>query len=176
MIASGNFRGNLSNAGEEILLVDSENNEVMNFFYFDSAPWPSKPDGDGYSLSAAEINPLLDPSEYIYWTSSSKSGGTPFADNTVINPGQPGSIPDGYLLAYPNPTEGFLTLQQLSESETETMNLEVFDINGKIVYSAAISNPGSIDLSLKKLPAGIYFLKIAGSPFKSATRIVLLKQ
>ena len=81
-----------------------------------------------------------------------------------------------YLLAFPNPTEGFLTVQQLTESETETINLEIFDINGKIVYTAAISNPGTLDLTSVKLPAGIYFLKIAGSPFKSATRIVLLKQ
>jgi hypothetical protein len=176
MVASGNFQGNLSNAGEEILLNDSENNAVMDFFYFDSAPWPSKADGEGFSLSAAERNPLRDPSDYTYWTASSKSGGTPFADNSLTNPGGSDLIPDGCLLAYPNPTEGLVTLHQLSESEPETINLQVIDINGKIIYTVTISNPGSVDLASQKLPAGIYFLKIAESPFKSATRIVLLKQ
>jgi hypothetical protein len=176
MNASGNYKGNLSNAGDEILMVDAGNNEVIHFSYYDSAPWPSKPDGDGFSLSAAEINPLRDPSDYIYWTTSYKTGGTPFADNSLTIPGQPDTNPDNYLLAFPNPTTGYLTLHYLSENEIEKIDLQVFDINGKIMYTAALSNPGSIDLSAKKLPAGIYFIKTAGSSFKSATRIVLLKQ
>lgn len=89
---------------------------------------------------------------------------------------QPGLIPDGSLLAFPNPTTGYLTLHYLSENEIEVIILQVFDIKGKLVYTTAKSNPGSIDLTSLKLPAGIYFLKTAESAFKSSTRIVLLKQ
>jgi hypothetical protein len=175
LTASGNFKGNLSNSGEEILLQDSGGNNIIDFSYDDSYPWPSKADGDGYSLSAVQVNPVREPSDYLYWTASYKEGGTPFADNSGLTPNPPGSGNGGYLQAYPNPTTGYLEINAISENEIDMINLQVVDINGKIVYSTKVSNPGTVDLAAQNLPAGIYFLKSDGSAFKSATRIVLLK-
>jgi hypothetical protein len=175
LTASGKFKGNFSNSGEEILLRDSQGHNLMDFAYSDSSPWPSKADGDGYSLSAVQINPLREPSDYSYWTASYKEGGTPFADNSVA-PTPPGSASGGYLQAYPNPTTGYLEMNVISESVIDMINLQVVDINGKVVFSTRVSNPGIIDLAAQNLPAGIYFLKSDGAAFKSATRIVLLKQ
>ncbi|TFG42427.1 MAG: hypothetical protein E4H43_03165, partial [Bacteroidia bacterium] len=83
MLPSGNYQGNLSNAGEEILLNDPAGAEIIDFVYDDSSPWPSGADGEGFSLSSAEINPAGFPGDFSYWTLSVVKDGTPFADNVI---------------------------------------------------------------------------------------------
>jgi hypothetical protein len=176
MIASGNFSGNLSNDGEEILIGDSSGNKLIDFTYSVFSPWPAKANGDGFTLSAAFSNPLGDPADYKYWIQSAVPGGTPFADNNESNPGQTASDQDIYITAYPNPTSGPLTLTLISPDEPEVMNVQIISVTGKVLYTATIPNPGMIDMAAINLPAGIYFIKSDKLPLKSAQRIVLLKQ
>ena len=175
LVASGNYTGNFSNGGEEVLLKNSSANEVIDFSFSDASPWPSGADGDGYSLSSKEINPAGNPGDYSYWTLSVKKDGTPFADNYISDPGDPGSETDGNLTIYPNPTTGLITIHINSDEELNEVQLLLFDITGRQVRSAAIGNPGMFNLSETGLPDGVYILKINSPEYSSRVRVILAR-
>jgi hypothetical protein len=175
MLASGNFEGNFSNAGEEIILSDAVGSEIMNFVYEDSSPWPSAADGEGYSLSSAEINPSGSPADYSYWTLSVKKDGTPFADNLLEQVEPPDTKNYGSLVAYPNPTTGLMTVQLLTDEEVSSMDLMLFTVTGKMVKHSTIGNPGLIDLSSLSLPAGVYIVKVTSSKYSARIPVILTK-
>ena len=174
MIASGNYKGNLSNSGEEILLKAPAGNKLMDFQYLDSYPWPSKADGEGYTLSAAVSNPAGDPADPKYWIASSMIGGSPFADNSVTDP-VPVSDQNSYLAVYPNPTSGLININLVTDDEIDEMDLQIMTATGKVIYKAKVPNPGTFDLASLGLPSGIYFLKSDNLPAGSTQRIVLMK-
>ncbi len=176
MVASGNYQGNFSNAGEEVLLKDASGNKIINFTYDDSSPWPDLADGGGYSLSSSEINPSGNPAAPSYWTISVIKGGTPFADNIVADPYQHGSYPEGTLTAYPNPTTGLITVRMITDEDIDIIELIISDITGKRVKSVTIGNPGMIDLAGLGLPAGIYFLRANSPESSKGLRIIFLRQ
>jgi hypothetical protein len=175
MLPSGNFQGNFSNSGEEVLLSDPDGAEIMDFVYDDSSPWPSEADGEGFSLSSAEINPSGSPGDYSYWTLSVIKDGTPFADNVLSVGEPPDSGDNGSLIAYPNPTAGIVTIQLLTDEEGNNMDLMVFSVTGKLIKHTNIGNPGLVDLSSFGLPSGVYIFKVTSSRYSSRTAVILNK-
>jgi hypothetical protein len=175
MLPSGNFQGNFSNTGEEVLLSDPKGSEIMDFTYDDSSPWPSEADGQGFSLSSSAINPSGSPGDYSYWTLSVVKDGTPFADNVLpeVEPPDPGD--KGILSAYPNPTTGIVTLQLATDEEVSKMDLMVYSITGKLIRSITIGNPGLVDLTSFGLPAGVYICKVSTPKYSSRTTVILTK-
>jgi hypothetical protein len=65
--------------------------------------------------------------------------------------------------AYPNPFRHNITLQVVAVSATDqTDNVELYSLDGKLVYQKKISSKGSLTVLLNNLPelkAGIYLLK-----------------
>jgi hypothetical protein len=175
MVASGNFQGNFSNAGEEILLTDQNGADVINFTYDDSSPWPSDADGEGYSLSSSEINPAGNPNDYSYWTLSVKKDGTPFADNVLSDTENPGQSDDGSLIVYPNPTAGIITIHLMTDEDVSDMDLMIFSTTGKIIRHITIGNPGLVDLAGFGLPDGVYILKVSTLKYSTRRAIILNK-
>jgi len=74
---AGEYTGNLSNAGERLRLVGSNNDVLRDFTWGDVWPWPIAADGDGPSLLLVgpEANP--DPANPASWTVSACPGGLP---------------------------------------------------------------------------------------------------
>ncbi len=175
LVASGNFQGNFSNAGEEVLLTDSSGDDVISFKYSDSFPWPSEADGEGFSLSSKDINPSGDPSDYSYWTLSVKKDGTPFADNLLADDQNPGLPGDGSLLVYPNPTTGLIRVQLLAEDDLTSMEIMIFTTTGRLVKRSTIGNPGLLDLSGSGLADGVYILKVSSLKHSSRIPVILSK-
>jgi len=175
MVASGNYQGNLSNSGEEILITGAGAKEIMNFTYLDSSPWPSGADGDGLSLSASEINPVGDPDNYNYWTLSVKKDGTPFADNVLSGDENPGLTSENSLIVFPNPTTGIVTIQFTGEEEMNELRLLLIDVTGRLVSRFSTGNPGMLDLSRSGLPDGLYFLMIDSQKNSHRIPVVLAK-
>jgi hypothetical protein len=174
LIASGNHQGNFSNSGEEVLLTDANGNKIIDFIYDDSAPWTSTADGDGYSLSSAEINPTGDPANYFYWTQSVLKGGNPFADNTLADSETPVLYQEGSLFVYPNPTTGLISIRLITDEVTDRIDLMLFDLTGKQIKHTTTGNPGMLDMS--GLPAGLYILSVNSSKYSTRIRIILLKE
>ncbi|MEP4077974.1 lamin tail domain-containing protein [Haloferula sp.] len=78
-IAAGDFAGTaLNNGGEEIGVITGDGSaDIRRFTYSDDFPWPSAPDGDGFTLTliGPETNP--DHSDPSNWRSSTTTGGNP---------------------------------------------------------------------------------------------------
>jgi len=175
MVPSGNYQGNLSNTGEELLLNDPGGDELMNFIYDDSSPWPSDADGEGYSLSSSEINPAGSPGDFSYWTLSVIKDGTPFADNVFAAEEPPVTGEAGSLSVYPNPTTGPVTILLNTDEMVSRMDLMIYTVTGKLIRHESIGNPGLTDLSASLLPAGVYILKVSTSKYSKRIAIILTK-
>ncbi|MEZ6116712.1 MAG: lamin tail domain-containing protein [Pirellulaceae bacterium] len=67
----GNFGGSLSNAGENIRLVDTNKNVVDSVHYYDSGKWPQYADGGASSLEL--VNPNADNNNASVWAASDES-------------------------------------------------------------------------------------------------------
>ena len=159
MNASGNFKGNLSNAGEYVLINDKWSNKILSFTYSDSYPWPLSADGDGNSLVATASMPTGDPNDYRYWKSSIKIGGSPFSDDetstSVVTPNDNRNI--GKLKIYPNPASGLVTVS-INDQTAGTFNLQLTDLGGKIVLIRQVENGSEINLLETGLASGIYIV------------------
>ncbi|HUU23169.1 MAG TPA: lamin tail domain-containing protein [Phycisphaerae bacterium] len=80
IVVAGTYKGNFSNAGEHVSLVDGAGVSVAGFDYAD---WYPAADGEGMSLTVAEPSLLSDP---LGWRPSAYADGTPgWAVNVLIN-------------------------------------------------------------------------------------------
>ncbi len=82
----GEFGGRLSNDGEQIILLDAQDGEILNFTYNDQPPWPTAADGDGMTLVL--VDPSGNTDDPFTWRSSVAANGTPGgSDGTVFTGG-----------------------------------------------------------------------------------------
>lgn len=76
---AGVYSGNLSNGGEQLVLLDGLSQSIHDFTFDDAIPWPIVADGDGPSLEV--VSTTGDYSDPVNWRASSVAGGTPGAAN-----------------------------------------------------------------------------------------------
>jgi hypothetical protein len=174
MSASGNFSGNFSNGGEEILVEDTTGREIIRFRYSDQSPWPEEADGEGYTLASALKNPTGDPSDHTYWVRSSKKDGTPFADNLPEDPVDPEPDDNIILSASPNPTSGKILLELKNDDPALSMQVAVYNLYGLKVASGFTGNPGEFDFSRFNIQKGIYILEVKTSQTTSRIKVTYL--
>jgi Lamin Tail Domain/Chitobiase/beta-hexosaminidase C-terminal domain/CotH kinase protein len=78
------FGGSLSNSGETVALLNAAGLTISTVTYQDKAPWPTSPDGSGYSLELVDTNAsTTDPNN---WQASGGLGGTPGTPNSLPAP------------------------------------------------------------------------------------------
>jgi len=75
----GEYSGGLKGSGELVTLLNATGTVIDSVEYSDSAPWPTEPDGNGYTLSL--LDPALDNSVATNWVASSQLNGTPGVAN-----------------------------------------------------------------------------------------------
>jgi hypothetical protein len=83
------------------------------------------------------------------------------------------------IIVYPNPvTEGKLTFE-INLKTTETLNVELFDMNSRITYSTTEEMlPAGLftkSIDTRHLPSGIYFLKLTNQTGSVSRKVVLLR-
>ena len=81
----GQFTRNLSNKGENLVLVDCFGNIIDNVYYSDTIPWPNA-DGNGYYLKL--ITPDLDNNDPANWVASND------IINSAVNPPSKDVVPE----------------------------------------------------------------------------------
>jgi hypothetical protein len=81
---SGVYTGQLSNAGETIALVNVDSSPIASFAYDTRSPWPTSPDGLGYSLVPINPNANPDPANPLNWRASAALGGSPGKDDAPL--------------------------------------------------------------------------------------------
>jgi hypothetical protein len=74
---AGAFTGDLDNGGELVRLAKANGTTLLQCTYDDIAPWPTSPDGEGFTLVLK--NPALNPnhSQGANWRASTALGGRP---------------------------------------------------------------------------------------------------
>lgn len=179
--AFGQFTGNLDNAGEKLVLIDALNDTLISLRYNDKSPWPSKADGDGYSLTSKNSNPQGDPNNASYWICSSQIHGSPGGEDPILGIEQNhyNSIKEFSLQQnYPNPfnpvTKITYTLKKAAE-----VKLELFNVTGRLVATLAngLQTAGrhEVTFDAKGLAGGIYFYRLQTAFFTETKRMLLLK-
>ena len=79
--ADDGYTGRLANGGENLELVNAAGLSVFTVSYLDSSPWPSTPDGEGFSLTPVNPNSNSNPNNPANWRASAVMGGSPRADD-----------------------------------------------------------------------------------------------
>ncbi len=71
--------GSLNDDGERVKLVDNLEEELVDFEYSATRPWPNSPDGNGASLELMDPQQTAasDLDEYFVWRGSTEFGGSP---------------------------------------------------------------------------------------------------
>ena len=94
-VIGGNFGGNLSNDGEQVHIIAANGTTIKDFTYNDVAPWPTTPDGDGYTLTLVDPDNNPDHSYPNSWTASANIGGSPGRGDGEGFNGNPSEDQDG---------------------------------------------------------------------------------
>ncbi len=167
---SGNFKKNLSNSGEYILLTDPLGTEILSLTYSDNAPWPSLADGTGHSMVAVNNNPTSNPDESDYWRNSYYKGGSPFADD-VLYPTAVGNSDAKQVKVYPNPASDYIVVQTGSDQLTD---ISIYDCYGKLVYEGIFSSSEIIIQTTEIGEKGMYYLRLKSSEYVETLKITIL--
>jgi len=75
------------------------------------------------------------------------------------------------LIIYPNPSIGNFSVET---NTTKKQTLQIFDINGKLVYNQDIINTQT-NIDVTKLPEGVYNVSITGYTGIINKRLVIIK-
>ncbi len=172
MKSSGNYSGYLSNAGEEILLHDTEGNTIIHFFYGDKDPWPELADGSGFSLVSADRNPVDDPDQPFYWTHSANIHGSPFSDEPYPEGNHLSRTESADVVIYPNPVRDVLNIVVNTEGQATKMNVEIYSITGIMLYNEVHPLKTSISLDQLNLETGIYIVKVIFNGFSGSYKLL----
>jgi hypothetical protein len=85
-VVVGQYSGRLSNDGEQVTLTSPEVGTLHNFIYNDQLPWPTLPDGNGYSLVLVDPSSSPEHSTPANWLPHAVVGGAPGAPDSTLTP------------------------------------------------------------------------------------------
>ena len=79
------------------------------------------------------------------------------------------------LAVYPNPNSGNFTVRFNSASESDKVQISVYDISGRIIFDKEYANEAVFNqnIQLDKVQSGVYLVKIANGESKQIKRIVV---
>ena len=138
----GQYTRNLSNKSQKLVLADAFGNIIDSVEYFDAAPWPTAPDGNGSYLQL--VSTTLDNNIASSWIAST----TPLATNTY-------DYAATTVTVYPNPASTSLHFV----ANLTMDSIELFDVYGKLVKTLAVQS-SEVELAISELATGLYFSKV----------------
>ncbi|WP_420571441.1 M4 family metallopeptidase [Kordia sp.] len=72
---------------------------------------------------------------------------------------------------YPNPSNGSFNIKASKNLGDVTVN--IFDINGRNLYSKAVNLTGTVNFDLDNLQSGLYLLRVEGTEFVKSTKLII---
>ncbi len=149
----GDLGFGLNNSGDVIRLYNGSGQLQMSICYDDVAPWPTEPDGNGYTLELTDPNGLLnDPSNWFAGCPGGSPGG-PYNPDCIAVDVQPVTQTESFSI-YPNPVDQQLTILF---NEDVPVNISVIDVFGKIILQKSITT-NSETINTGNWSSGIYFV------------------
>jgi hypothetical protein len=79
---------------------------------------------------------------------------------------------------YPNPAKTEATLSYILPAESDMMTIKVYDAQGKVMMSEAISDPsvaGKYTFNVSNYAGGVYFVKVESANFSETRKLVVDK-
>lgn len=177
----GDFNFGLSGSSDTIRLFNDEGHLIDVVTYFDKAPWPTEPDGNGATLELS--SPELDNSLAESWIASTRTGGTPGWENGTLptsNENEGKDTPDDFVLAqnFPNPFNPSTNISFKLPSATK-VELSVFNLLGQKVASLVNENLSAgnhtFTFDATNLSSGIYLYQLKTPTTTLTNRMVLVK-
>jgi hypothetical protein len=138
----GKYTRNLSNKSQKLVLADAFGNIIDTVEYFDAAPWPTAPDGNGSYLQL--VSTTLDNNLASSWIASTTPLGTNTFDPTIAS-----------VTIYPNPATTTITIA----AHRTIDSVELFDAYGKLVKTLTVQ-ASEFELDIADLATGLYFSKV----------------
>ena len=86
---AGQFVGDLSNTGENITLIAADGSTIQDSRDNDKLPWPTSPDGTGFTLVLVAPDKNPDHQLSTSWRPSTASGGNPTTSDALLFTGEP---------------------------------------------------------------------------------------
>jgi hypothetical protein len=77
-----------------------------------------------------------------------------------------------YFRVFPNPTSGNFTIDVKDESETGSINVQIFGMRGDKVLNSELPGNGKYELSLSGKPSGIYIIRVISGNSNETTKII----
>ncbi|MGI9240691.1 MAG: chitobiase/beta-hexosaminidase C-terminal domain-containing protein, partial [Verrucomicrobiales bacterium] len=126
---AGEFSGSLSNGGERLTLLATDNLPIRNFTYNDKSPWPESADGDGFSLTLISPEGNPDHADPFSWRPSVGVHGSPGISDAVGFIGSPLADADGddvvalieYLLGT---SDGISSAEAMPTAQAQTITVD----------------------------------------------------
>ncbi|MFP6885005.1 MAG: hypothetical protein VCA40_11260, partial [Roseibacillus sp.] len=125
---AGEFTGNLSDDGEALLLVATDETTIRSFTYRDLPPWPAAADGLGPSLVLVRPEGNPDHADPLNWRSSVSAGGNPDASDATVFAGNANADRDSNGL--PDLIDYVLGNRFLPEEARPTGRIEANEVEG----------------------------------------------
>lgn len=162
------FNFGLSSNGETLTLFNSFGEKIDLVTYGSEAPWPTEPNGNGFTLEL--INPFIENDDHANWAASTLHG-TPGRLNSVSE--EPSSVEDEIPLLYslsqnyPNPFNPTTTIEYSLPIESH-VKLEIYNILGQkigvLVNTIQKAGVRQIEWDANQLASGIYILRLFADP------------
>ncbi|HYW97267.1 MAG TPA: CotH kinase family protein, partial [Bacteroidales bacterium] len=160
----GDLGFGLSSSGEYVRLYTSTMRLEDSVFYDVSAPWPSAPNGSGYTLSL--LSPGADNLLAENWASSRHPGGSPGSENfpkETEGIDLPPLAADIMIQCYPNPFSQTLGVSLLLNKHQQ-ITISVYDLNGRktAVIAKGMMSSGKhvFTWDASWLSSGIYIIRL----------------
>lgn len=158
-VVVGDFDFGLSSEGDAVRLYDANEALVDEVYYLPDAPWPTLPNGEGYTLEL--ISPDLDNSLAENWAPVNFHG-SPNLANILVNTDKL-TVGNFQIISYPNPFSNRINLA-LTMEESAEVNITLYDQNSRtlkqIKYDQLNIGQHTINVDLDYLSAGIYYAKV----------------
>ena len=157
----GPFTWKLNGDKEAIRLYDNTGKIYQSMYYKDKAPWPTKPNGFGWTLQL--IDPSLNLTSPYSWIDSCIYG-TP--GSGIISNCSAYSVDefekDKQILVYPNPAFDLIYIKIKPESNENSV-LQIFDLQGRLVVFEKLKESDIQEISIASLQKGMYLYIITNS-------------
>jgi len=176
----GNFDFGLSGNSDEIRIYNANERLVDFVKYDDESPWPTEPDGLGFTLELKEFDSNNELGEN--WASSLSKGGTPGGINQrIINSiDEEINIPVEFSLDqnYPNPFNPSTNIN-FSIPNAGNVELTVFNVLGQKVHTlidgSLNAGPHSVSFDASGLTSGVYFYRLVNGSNIATQKMLLMK-
>ncbi|MEM3373306.1 MAG: CotH kinase family protein [Candidatus Anstonellales archaeon] len=175
------YKGKLDNGGETLTLLSAANDTIFSVTYDDVYPWPVEADGQGYSLTANEINSSGNMNDPSYWRKSYSIHGSPGKDDlptSVDDYANPIKYDFELYQNYPNPFN--VSTKIVYEIPKDgAVKLCVYDILGReikvVVNKFQYAGRYAVNLSMNEFVSGIYFYQLKFENKIITKKLMLIK-